>query len=142
MIVLAIAVFGFLLTPVRGSGISMQPAIDDGTLGFIDRVVYKWRAPRRADIVAVRLAGASVVYIKRVIGLPGERLAIRAGVVEVGGRPLNEPYVARRQPWEVAAFTLAGDEYFVIGDNRSMRADDHDFGKVRRERILGVVRVW
>jgi signal peptidase I len=75
--------------------------------------------------------------VKRVIALPGERVRIDDGTVFVNGQPLPEPYVERRQPWNVEEITLAGDEYFVIGDNRGMRARDHMFGAVSRKRLYG-----
>ncbi len=142
LLLVSAVTFGWLLRPVRGAGISMRPTIDDGALAFIDRTAYWWRPPARGDIVAVQMAGPSVVFIKRVIGLPGEQIAIRDGVVEVDGRPLVEPYVARRRPWQVAPFRLGDDEYLLIGDNRDMAAEDHDFGTAARDRLLGPVRVW
>jgi hypothetical protein len=57
----------------------------------------------------------------------------------VNGVPLSEPYVRNRSPWDVAEVTLAPREYFVIGDNRGMRAKDHDFGRVDVSRIVGRV---
>jgi signal peptidase I len=87
--------------------------------------------------VAIRLAGPHVVYIKRVIGLPGERLKIVQGQVYINDSALVEPYVRDRRPWEVPEITLTGSEYYVIGDNRGMRASDHDFGRVNAQRILG-----
>lgn len=87
--------------------------------------------------MAVRLAGWRVVYVKRIIGLPGERIAIRDGIVFVDGRAIDEPYVVRRAKWNVPELTLGPDEFFVVGDNRGMRMDQHEFGRVKRERIAG-----
>ncbi|HWP99870.1 MAG TPA: signal peptidase I [Vicinamibacterales bacterium] len=127
------------LLPVRAYGVSMAPTYRPGSLHLVDRLAYGFRDPSRGDVVAVRLAGTSVVYVKRILALPGERLAIRAGVVHVDGRPLDEPYVRERAAWELPETTLAADEYFVAGDNRAMRIEQHDLGKVRRERIVGRV---
>lgn len=134
--------FGVVLLPVRGAGISMRPAVADGQLAFVNRAAY-WRAePARGDVVALRMAGPSVVYIKRIVGLPGERVAIERGQVMVDGTPLEEPYVARRRPWNVPPLVLGPAEYLVIGDNRDMRVEDHDFGRAHRSRVLGKVIVW
>jgi signal peptidase I len=129
--------FGWLLTPTRVSGISMQPTYSDSTLHLVNRVIYGIRSPARGDVVAIRLAGPHVLYIKRIIGLPGERVAIVDGVVEINGVPLTEPYVVQRAPWNYAEVTVGPTEYFVIGDNRGMRISDHDFGRVDSRRIIG-----
>lgn len=129
--------FGWLLTPIRVRGISMEPSYQDGRLNLVNRVVYRLRAPARGDVVAIRLAGPHVLYVKRVVGLPNERVAIVDGVVQIDGTPLGEPYVHYRQPWNYAEVTVGSREYFVIGDNRAMRARDHDFGRVDARRIIG-----
>ncbi len=129
--------FGWLLTPTRVSGISMQPTYRDSTLHLVNRVIYRIRSPARGEIVAIRLAGPHVLYIKRIIGLPGERVAIVDGVVEINGMPLVEPYVVERAPWNYDEVTVGPTEYFVIGDNRGMRISDHDFGRVDSRRIIG-----
>lgn len=130
-------VFRWVLIPLRTQGISMRPTYESGQLNFFNRLAYVRHGPRRGDVVAIRLAGPHVVYVKRVIGLPGERLSIVEGQVYIGGAPLVEPYVRSRLPWDVPEVTLTGSEYYVIGDNRTMRAADHDFGRVDAARILG-----
>lgn len=129
--------FGWLLTPIRVSGISMDPTYRDGTLNLVNRIVYRTRQPRRGDVVAIRLAGPHVLYVKRIVGLPSERVAIVGGVVQIDGIGLAEPYVRKRLPWDYAEVTVGPREYFVIGDNRGMRMPDHDFGRVDARRIMG-----
>lgn len=130
-------VFGYLLTPIRVRGISMEPTYHDGTLNLVNRLAFQLRQPGRGDIIAIRLAGPSVLYVKRIVGLPTERVAIVNGIVEINGAPLIEPYVHNRQPWNVPEVMVGPREYFVIGDNRGMRVGDHDFGRVDARRILG-----
>jgi signal peptidase I len=138
----AYVTFGFLLIPTRGEGVSMRPTLAHGQFALMNRLAY-WRTPpARGDIVALRLAGPSVVYIKRIIGMPGERVAIRAGTVLIDGRELAEPYVVFKRGWEVPETVLREREYLVIGDNRDMLARQHDFGKARRDRIIGRVVIW
>lgn len=137
LVVAAVAVFGFLLLPVRLEGISMLPTYRDGALNFADRLTFLWRRPSRGDVVAIRMAGPRVLYVKRIIGLPGERVEIAMGTVLVDGQPLVEPTVVYKAPWNVPAVTLGDDEYFVVGDNRAMAARNHDFGLVKRQRIVG-----
>jgi signal peptidase I len=142
VIVVAYVVFGFLLIPVRGQGLSMAPTLADGQLVLVNRLAYWFGGPQRGDVIAISLAGRRVVYIKRVIGLPGDSVRIEHGRVIVNGRPLDEPYVQRRRPWDVDDVQLAAGEFLVIGDNRGMSVRDHDFGKARRERVLGRVISW
>ena len=136
---LAYVIFGYLLIPVRLQGISMEPTYRDGQLDFTNRLAYLWRSPSRGDAIAIRMAGPHLVYVKRIVGLPGERVEIVMGVVNINGEPLIEPHVARKAPWNYAPVTLGADEYFVVGDNRAMRMDDHAFGRTTRDRILGKI---
>lgn len=129
--------FGAILLPVRLSGISMQPTYEDGALNFANRLAFIWRQPARGDVVAIRMAGPGVVYVKRIVGLPGERIEIEKGTVKINGRSLAEPAIVYRAPWDVPATTLGVNEYFVIGDNRTMDVDAHDFGRTTRDRLVG-----
>lgn len=126
-----------LVTPLWASGISMAPSIVDGEFLLVNRVAYVFGSPRRGDIVAIRLAGGSAALVKRVIGLPGERVTMASGVVLVNGQPLEEPYVAQRDEWDVPEVILGINEYFVVGDNRGMPAKNHDFGSTHVSRIMG-----
>ena len=137
LVAAAVVVFGVVLLPVRLSGISMEPTYNDGALNFANRLAFTLRQPARGDVVALRMAGPSVVYVKRIVGLPGERVEITMGTVIIDGEPLLEPTVVYRAPWNVPALTLGDDEYFVIGDNRAMTVQNHDFGRTSRDRIVG-----
>lgn len=139
LIVLSVVTFTWLLLPIRAHGISMQPTYENGSLHFANRIVFKIRSPIRGDVVAIRVAGGRVLLVKRIIGVPGERLEIREGIVHINGEPLAEPYVRHRRPWNVEEVTLGPREYFVIGDNRGMLAKDHDFGRVDGSRIIARV---
>jgi signal peptidase I len=139
LVATAYVIFGYILMPVRGAGVSMTPTIESGDLIFVNRLSYRFREPRRGDIVAVRMAGQSVVYVKRLLGLPGERLKIDAGVVSIDGEWLNEPYAHKRDDWWLPEATLGEDAYFVVGDNRTMPMHLHDMGTVPRARLIGPV---
>ena len=129
--------FRWVLIPMRAEGISMLPTYRSGSLNLVNRLAYLNQKPSRGDIVAIKLAGPHVLYVKRIIALPGERISLTEGQVYVNGAPLIEPYVRNRSPWDVPEVTLTSREYFVIGDNRGMRATDHDFGRVDVSRIVG-----
>ena len=136
LIATAWLVFGVVLLPVRMEGISMMPTYSGG-INFANRYAYRWSPPERGDPVAVRMAGAGAVYVKRIVGLPGERVAIAAGVVLIDGEPLLEPHVLYKTMWNMDEVTVGPDEYFLIGDNRGMPMKYHDFGKAARDRIIG-----
>jgi signal peptidase I len=133
----SVVVFGYVLLPVRLTGISMQPTYSGGGLNFANRLAFAWREPARGDVIAIRMAGRRAVYVKRVVALPRERVEIVMGTVLIDGDPLIEPAVVFKAPWNVAPVDLGPDEYFVIGDNRAMAAHNHDFGRVARDRIVG-----
>lgn len=139
---MAYVIFGLLLIPVRGHGPSMWPTLNDGQFVLINRLAYLGAQPKRGDVVALRVAGGRAVYIKRIIGLPGEHVRIEQGVVIVNEARLAEPYVQQRRPWDVGEVRLTDDEYLMIGDNRGMPQSSHDFGKARRERVLGRIVSW
>lgn len=131
-------VFRWMLIPIRTEGSSMLPTYQSDTFNIVNRLAYAYSSPARGDVVAIRLAGPSVVYVKRIVGLPGERIGIVEGQVEINGAALPEPYVRHSRPWDVPEVSLGPREYFVIGDNRGMAPlADHDFGRVGANRILG-----
>jgi signal peptidase I len=137
--VVSFVTFKWVFTPIRTQGSSMLPTYGPGELNLVYQLAYRVSAPKRGEVVAIQMAGPHVLYVKRVIGLPGERVSVREGLVEINGAVLTEPYVRNRKPWEVPEVTLGSQEYFVIGDNRGMAAGEHDFGRVNLERILGRV---
>ena len=137
LVLVAAIVFGYVLLPVRTQGVSMLPTYRSGALILVNTLAYRWRLPERGDVVAIRMAGWRVMYIKRIIGLPGERIEVVGGRVLVDGRPLEERYVRHRAAWMVPEALLGPDDYFVVGDNRGMAQEQHEFGTVPRERIVG-----
>jgi signal peptidase I len=127
----------FLLMPVRAHGISMVPTYEEGQLVYVNRLAYRFGPVQRGDIVAISLKSGEAVLVKRIIALPGERVAIEEGVVKIDGRPLDEPYCKYRLAWNIAETQLGPDEVFVVGDNRSMKEELHTFGRAPADRILG-----
>jgi signal peptidase I len=137
---LVVIVFKLVLVPIRIEGISMSPTYRDGAINAINKLAYQRHPPRRGDVVGIRYAGQKVMLLKRIIALPGERVAIHAGTVYIDGEPLREDYLQRPPaPWNCAEVVLEPDEFFVIGDNRQMPDRQHLFGKADRRRIIGKV---
>ena len=128
----------FVLVPVRAHGPSMTPTYGDDQLLLVNRLAYRFgHEAQRGDVVAITLKGGKAVLVKRIIGLPGERIRIDEGQVMIDDQPLDEPYCKYRLAWNILETQLGPDEVFVIGDNRSMLEKHHDFGRAERGRILG-----
>jgi signal peptidase I len=126
--------FNWILWPVKVSGTSMMPNYRDGSRHFINKLAYWSAKPQRGDVVGIQAPNGDT-YIKRIIGMPGERLTFDGGVVAINGVPLREPYIETKVPWEVTAETLGPDEYYVMGDNRAVSV----LGAISVERIVGKV---
>lgn len=121
----------FVLCPVRISGESMLPNYDDGQPTFINRLAYWTAPPRRGDVVGLRVGHE--VMLKRVIGLPGEKIEFHRDTVVVNGQPLAESYSVKPLLWRLAPVQLGENDYFVMGDNRTSSM----LGSVPRESIIG-----
>jgi len=116
----------------------------DAGLPFTEWHVRLWREPRRQQVVIFRapISGSSD-YVKRLIGLPGDRLEIRDGTVWINGQRLAEPYVAApMDPREhFGPVTVPAKSYFVMGDNRANSYDSRYWGFVPRSAIVGTPAV-
>ena len=135
--VVCIIVFKFAFRPAMIDGDSMEPTIPSHGLRFINLLAYRTGDPQRGDIVAVRMAGKHMFYLKRVLGLPGETVALRHGQLWINGKQIDESYLAYTGTWTMEETSLGMDEYWVAGDNRSMPMDYHVQGKTRRRHISG-----
>jgi signal peptidase I len=131
----------YLLLPVGVHGISMEPTYRDGQAGLANRISVWLRPPERGDVLAIRMSGTHVMLLKRIIGLPGERLRIVRNQVLINGAPLDEPYAKKAPPdvpaWNISEIQLSNDEYYAIGDNRSMPQGLHEFGHFNKDHIVG-----
>jgi signal peptidase I len=141
-VVLAVIVILFLYQPVKVEGTSMMPTLDDQERIFINKFVYRFHFEKidRGDTVVFWFPGdPSKSYIKRVIGMPGDRVEVRDGDVIVNDHTLVEDYVPQeyRDQSEMRATTVGPDEYFVLGDHRSSSNDSRTWGMVPRRYIYG-----
>lgn len=139
LIVAGYLLIGYGILPVRGQGPSMTPTVRDGQLMIVNRLAYKVRQPRRGELTAVTWVEDREVLIKRILAGPGDTIAIVDGVVVVNDVALAEPYVQQRARWNMPPVTMAGGQYFVVGDNRGMPMAQHTMGTVDRERLIGPV---
>jgi signal peptidase I len=138
LVVVSFLVFKFALVPIRVDGGSMLPTYRDHGVNFVNRLAYVFHEPRRGDVVAIRLlAGGHVMYMKRIVGLPGENVAFHNGLLYINGQPVDEPYVKFTGFWERKAEPIGPNHYYVVGDNRAMAWQDHTQGRAARELIVG-----
>lgn len=136
----SVLIITFLYQPVRVEGTSMLPRLVDQDRLFINKFVYHFSAIERGDVVVFHYPrDPSKSYIKRVIALPGDRLRIDDGQVFVNGKAIKEPYVpsAYRDDKSLEPTVIPADEYFVMGDHRSISSDSREFGPVKRDLIYG-----
>jgi len=128
-----------VLVPIRVEGVSMFPTYKEHRVNFVNRLAYLFHEPRRGDVVAIRTTGLRIMYMKRIVALPGETIAFHDGCAIINGKVLDEPYVTSLCNWELPRRTLGPNEYFFVGDNRSMAASEHYKGKAERNRIVGKI---
>jgi signal peptidase I len=141
-VVIAIVIILFLYQPVKVEGTSMMPSLVDQERIFINKFVYRFglgEIARGDTVVFYYPSDPSKSYIKRVIGLPGDRVAIEEGLVYVNGKPLDEDYVPEeyRDRQTVPLTTVPDGQYYVLGDHRSSSNDSRSWGPVPRQYIYG-----
>jgi signal peptidase I len=135
IISLAISAFiiVFLYQPVKVEGTSMMPSLDDQERIFVNKYVYRLEPIQRGDIIVFRYPrDPSKSFIKRVIGLGGDRIRIEGGEVFVNGQAIEEDYVpqAYSDQRSYPEIVVPSHGYFVLGDHRTMSNDSRDFGPV------------
>lgn len=153
----------FVAQPFIVSGASMEPNFQNGDYLIVDELSYRLRTPERGEVVILKAKNSAVFYIKRVIGLPNEKIEIRDGKVYVyyayneaellhgeqgeankSGLKLQEEYLNGAETYPDETFNLKNDEYLVLGDNRTQSLDSRSFGAIKRKSIIGraLVRLW
>jgi len=173
-VLLAVGVRTFVAEPRYIPTSSMEPTLQIDDRLIIDKVTLRFRQPERGEIVVFyppespAVPDPAKVYIKRVIGLPGDRLAIKNGKVWINGTVLQEPYIADPANYDlpsgepqicppncfnpkelvmennILSFTVPENHYWVMGDNRNNSADSHVWGFLPGDRLVGraLFRYW
>ena len=152
-LMIAVLVLVFIVQPVKVEGTSMLPRLHDGERIFVNKLIYyeeyRW-APKldRGDIVVFWFPDdPSKSYIKRVIGLPGDTVEVREGIVRVNDRDIEEKYLDPRlnlSHRSLAPIYVRPNYYFVMGDNRDNSSDSRIWGLVPKKYIYGkaLFRYW
>lgn len=137
----------FIIQPFVVKGSSMEPNFSDGDYLIINEIGYRFQKPLRGDIVVFRYPkDLSQYYIKRIIGLPNEKVEIKNGKVKIynsknpEGVDLRESYLTVSLTPGNLETNLSDNEYFVLGDNRFASSDSRVWGVLPRQNIIG--KVW
>jgi signal peptidase I len=123
----------------------MLPTFEEGDRVFVDKVIYRFREPERQDVIVFNslVRGTDRVMIMRVVGVPGDTVGVRDGVLFVNGERIEEPYVNKRfpddsnYPPDAPYITIPPGEIFVMGDNRTNSRDSRYFGPISMEKVEG-----
>lgn len=143
----------FLVQPFLVSGASMAPTFKNGDYLLVDEVSYSIREPERGEVIVFRYPkDESTYFIKRIIGLPGDTIDFTGGKIKITntenpeGVSLDESYLpsgvaTNPRPGRESRFTLNEGEFLVLGDNRSYSFDSRDWGVLKMDEIIGLVRL-
>ena len=147
-----VVVYLFIIQPHEVKGSSMEPSFQNNEYIITDKLSYRFGNPQRGDVVIFKAPiNPDVDYIKRIIGLPGEKVKISQSKVYIDDKLLDEPYLEEITPLFPGGFVQEGitidipiDHYFVMGDNRPHSSDSREFGPIPRKSIVGkaIFRYW
>ncbi len=158
-ILIVLAIKAWVVNPYRIPSSSMEPTLhcaepgDGCVANFSDRVlanrfIYHFREPKRGEIVVFETpelakvrCGAGGTFVKRLVGLPGDKIEERAGVIFINGKKLKEPYLedSRRDERSFGPETIKPNHFFMMGDNRGSSCDSRQWGTVPQENLIGPV---
>ena len=145
IVILGFIVRTFVAVPVVVAGQSMADTYNDGDIVLVTRFDYLFGTPERGDVVLCEVDGRDGMYVKRVVGMPGDYVEITNGMISINGEPLHETYVTYASS-ETMSVQLNKDQYMVLGDNRADSYDSRetDIGMLSADDFVGKVRmgIW
>lgn len=139
-VVAALLIHQYLFTFARVDGTSMLDTLHENNIMGVSRLHYRLNEPQRGEIITCNYPeDGNKLFVKRIIGLPGETIEIREGTVYIDGEPIAETYLTRVDDQSMDPITLAKDEIFVMGDNRPVSRDSRSVGPLTLDEIYGRV---
>jgi signal peptidase I len=131
------AVINAISARIRVDGFSMEPTLKSGEFVIVNKLAYKLGDPTLGDVIVFHYPrDPAQEYIKRVIGVPGDRVQISNGQVSINDIPIEEPYIADAPAYQ-SEWTVPEESLFVLGDNRNNSSDSHNWGTVPMENVIG-----
>jgi signal peptidase I len=122
---------------IRVDGASMEPSLQSGEFVIVNKLAYTFGDPAIGDVIVFHFPrDPDQEYIKRIIGLPGDRVEVRDGEVYVNDQILYEDYIAASPVYETT-WDVPADSLFVLGDNRNNSSDSHNWGPVPIDYVIG-----
>jgi len=145
--ILAIVIRTFLLGPYKIPTGSMRPTFMEGDRIFVDKLSYRFHEPERGDIIVFKYPlDKSKDFVKRLVGLPGDKIEIHDGKLIINGRliddpPFSEYYYYNRDDWDFGKhgqiIVVPEDSFFAMGDNSAQSSDSRNWGFVPRKNMVG-----
>ena len=134
IIIIVLLIKAYVVSPIRVNGNSMYETLHDKDIMILNEFTYYFNDVERLDIVVVKEKGE--LLIKRVIGLPGETIECKDGYIYINDKKLTETYT-NSETEDFEKVEIGEDEYFVMGDNRSVSLDSRVYGTYKRDEIKG-----
>ena len=135
ILILVMILKTYVITPIRVKGNSMYPTLEDKDIMILDIISYKLKGVKRFDIVVIDQGDELI--IKRVIGLPGDKIEYKYNELYVNGKQVKDPFATNIGFTEDVSITIPEGEYYVLGDNRYNSLDSRVFGTFNKKQILG-----
>lgn len=144
-VIAALLIITFVFQIIYVDGPSMMNTLLDGERMFVTKINYRFHDPERFDVVVCHYPErGNQNFVKRIVGVPGDTVAVRGGQLYVNGEVVAEDYIDNPPQYTMEAVTVAEGHYFVLGDNRAISNDSHIVGQLTRDQIVGEVQavVW
>ncbi len=139
-VVIALPIRAFVFEPYKVDGRSMETTLHNEEVMFTTKYDYLFSGPNRFDVIICHYQGRTENFVKRIVGLPGDTLAVKDGYLYVNGEKCQEEYLSQPIYYTMAETLVPEDEYFVLGDNRNNSNDSHLIGPLKRSQIVSHVR--